>query len=740
MSSSARIEELQRKYDENPRRYFAPLANEFRKAGDAEQAIAICREHIPQQPGHMSGHIVFGQALFEAGQLDESRSIFETALTLDPENLIALRHLGDIARVQGELQEARSWYGRVLEADPRNAEIAATLAGLGDSGESAPEPAGEEGTEAVGGGLASGPSEGAGGFGEDVVDGEFPVAAPADLAGEGFSWRDDPDAQAGEGSSGVDAAAPPAGGEEPSPLIDWESELPASPLETPAPWTSVSRESTTGLEDSDGVEPTAGADSSAEPGSGSDVGDELFMPTSLVGEPEEDFGTATAPAGFEPTYSEQASDESADWPAELSGGEDVPPAEPAPSWEPAGSDAATVQIPAHTIEPASNADQPGVGDESGAGGEWQTGSPSETQIVTETMAELYLQQGHLDEAIGIYQRLVEARPEDDGLRQRMEVVQQRKAERSGRTIRSFLSVLAARRPVDLDPAVSPDDPSAGVTRGYDDGGLAPEGVFPDEHALEPGEGETSWETPYNPEPGTLESSNDQEPAEGPYSTELPVLESFTGEEDTESPYAAEPPAHESFSDEEFADELYAPEPSVGDSFRDDPLPAADPEHEDAHGGAGQAVAAGGDTIDSAAAGGAAPIAGDALVADAPDGGVGTLDRLFAGAEVSAEDEAAADMLALMFASVEHSDAPPAVSPMTGRPARPADTELSLDQVFRPGSGGERRSGTFSFDQFFSGDAEPPQQRSRASDMLQQPAAGEDDVEQFNAWLKDLKQR
>ncbi|HEY5219497.1 MAG TPA: tetratricopeptide repeat protein, partial [Gemmatimonadaceae bacterium] len=85
MASSARIDELKKKFDENPRRYFAPLANEYRKAGDADQAIAICREFLPQQPGHMSGHIVYGQALFDAGQFEESKTVFDTALTLDPE-------------------------------------------------------------------------------------------------------------------------------------------------------------------------------------------------------------------------------------------------------------------------------------------------------------------------------------------------------------------------------------------------------------------------------------------------------------------------------------------------------------------------------------------------------------------------------------------------------------------------------------------------------------------------------
>ena len=112
MASSARIDELRKKFEENPRRYFAPLANEYRKAGDVDQAISICREYLPQQPGHMSGHIVFGQALYEARQFEEAKTVFETALSLDPENLIALRHLGDIALIIGDTDSARGWYRR----------------------------------------------------------------------------------------------------------------------------------------------------------------------------------------------------------------------------------------------------------------------------------------------------------------------------------------------------------------------------------------------------------------------------------------------------------------------------------------------------------------------------------------------------------------------------------------------------------------------------------------------------
>ena len=135
-----RLRELQEKFDENPRRYFAPLANEYRKGGQPKRAIEICRAHLAQMPGHMSGQIVFGQALFEAGEWDEARTVFERALTLDPENLIALRSLGDMALQAGNTADARTWYTRLLEADPKDAVVIALISEIDSSIEAAAAP------------------------------------------------------------------------------------------------------------------------------------------------------------------------------------------------------------------------------------------------------------------------------------------------------------------------------------------------------------------------------------------------------------------------------------------------------------------------------------------------------------------------------------------------------------------------------------------------------------------------
>ncbi len=138
MAPGSRLQDLTAKYMQNPRRYFVPLANEYRQAGELDRAIALCREHLPAQPGHMSGHIVLGCAYFEKGDVDAAREVFLTSVALDDENIIALRHLGDIARLQDETAEARQWYARVLDADPQNAEVERLLRSLSDSPRIAP--------------------------------------------------------------------------------------------------------------------------------------------------------------------------------------------------------------------------------------------------------------------------------------------------------------------------------------------------------------------------------------------------------------------------------------------------------------------------------------------------------------------------------------------------------------------------------------------------------------------------
>jgi hypothetical protein len=129
----------------------------------------------------------------------------------------------------------------------------------------------------------------------------------------------------------------------------------------------------------------------------------------------------------------------------------------------------------------------------------------------------------------------------------------------------------------------------------------------------------------------------------------------------------------------------------------------------------------------------------------PDAGNGSIDALFGERSVNHADASAASALAQAF-SGEQKDSPA----ISGRPARAAAGELSLDSVFRDGGARPPRSAqSFSFDQFFSESAasEPSATPGPAPTPSQgigaQPEPAErnaDDIEQFNSWLQGLKQK
>jgi tetratricopeptide (TPR) repeat protein len=103
MNDNPRIEALRRRVEKDPRSIaFAQLAEEYRRGGDYQQAITICREGLARHPGYLSAQVTLGRALIELGQFDEARAELEAVLSVAPDNLAAIRalaaiheHLGD---------------------------------------------------------------------------------------------------------------------------------------------------------------------------------------------------------------------------------------------------------------------------------------------------------------------------------------------------------------------------------------------------------------------------------------------------------------------------------------------------------------------------------------------------------------------------------------------------------------------------------------------------------------------
>jgi hypothetical protein len=511
MASSPRIDDLRKKFEENPRRYFAPLANEYRKAGEIEEAISICREYLPQQPGHMSGHIVFGQALYEARLFDESKAVFETALTLDPENLIALRHLGDIALLVGDNEAARGWYKRVLDADPRNEEIQSQLALLDKPASEAPTAATTIEAPAV-------PDPSKTPLSSTVV--EQPAVPRPGAAGSQAVVQQPAIERPSPAAATVVVAAVPRPGA-PTPVVP-TVEVPAAgasdlgleptsissgpPPAAPAPAQQIVLEShnMAGSTNAppidsfslDGLETTSLAAPASAPPPPATAPVAAAAPGPAAPLPDLDFGdvaappvppaspAASAPAGnldfsSQSTTAIPAAAPPVPTPAaapEIDLDFSPPTAPPAAPTEPAP---ATVDLEFLTTEPASSASPPApIAQPASAAVEAPAApapdlpmldvdepppvptspavpAPVAEAIVaepfmTETMAELYLRQGHREKALEVYRAVLVQRPGDVALRARVATLEALAPPappvHHGPSIRDVLGSIASRRP------------------------------------------------------------------------------------------------------------------------------------------------------------------------------------------------------------------------------------------------------------------------------------------------------
>src|SRR2546427_117055 len=126
---TSEIEKLEKRWAENPKgRNFAPLADAYRKAGELDRAIELCTAGLERHPDYVSAHIVFGRCLIDQKNDPGASAVFRKVLALDPENVLALKILAEIASRGGRYDEAADWLSRLLSADPMNGDAAEALA------------------------------------------------------------------------------------------------------------------------------------------------------------------------------------------------------------------------------------------------------------------------------------------------------------------------------------------------------------------------------------------------------------------------------------------------------------------------------------------------------------------------------------------------------------------------------------------------------------------------------------
>jgi tetratricopeptide (TPR) repeat protein len=407
-----RLRELQEKFEENPRRYFAPLANEYRKGGQPKRAIEICRSQLAQMPGHMSGQIVYGQSLYECGEFDEAREVFERALKLDPENLIALRTLGDLSLQSGNTADARKWYMRLLDADPKDAAVIALVSEIEASAE-ASVPVPEEIP------------------GVDTDAGDQAIPYITDLEGTPTSSGSAPPASAAGRESPADAQ-----------MREREAAAASAPESASSVEAASASESASSFEPTSAAEPVEASAPESQPYAGSEAAPPAGFEATSSADPISAGAVDPVSAGAVDSIEAGFPDEGLGAEGlrggrqdELMGAEGLLGTEPEVA-EPVGAEGLSGNAPAQALAGTTSK----ISDDDSALETWTpppgatvherkesrkedrmiSGSgPGPEPFVNETMAQLYLQQGYRQLALRVYYQLAESRPDDQVLKARI---------------------------------------------------------------------------------------------------------------------------------------------------------------------------------------------------------------------------------------------------------------------------------------------------------------------------------
>jgi len=108
MAESARIEELRRRVQLDPASIaFAALAEEYRRNGQFEDAVAACEAGLQRHPAYISARVTLGRSLLELGRFEDARHELELVLRTAPENLAAIRALAEIHDRVGDYSDTQ---------------------------------------------------------------------------------------------------------------------------------------------------------------------------------------------------------------------------------------------------------------------------------------------------------------------------------------------------------------------------------------------------------------------------------------------------------------------------------------------------------------------------------------------------------------------------------------------------------------------------------------------------------
>jgi tetratricopeptide (TPR) repeat protein len=128
VADNPRILELRRRVEADPSSIaFAQLAEEYRRAGNFEEAEKVCRQGLGRHPAYLSARVTLGRTLIERGDLDAAMQELQFVLDSAPDNLAAIRGIAEIHQCRGDLRDALEYYRRAMPLARHDPELEETV-------------------------------------------------------------------------------------------------------------------------------------------------------------------------------------------------------------------------------------------------------------------------------------------------------------------------------------------------------------------------------------------------------------------------------------------------------------------------------------------------------------------------------------------------------------------------------------------------------------------------------------
>jgi tetratricopeptide (TPR) repeat protein len=117
--------EYLRRYQQDPTsRVFAPLAEAYRRLGQIDEAIEVCKEGLEHHPDFQGGRVALAKCYIDKKMFLEARAELDRVIQFVPENLLAQRLLGEVSLALKDRVRALHCFKMALMLSPSDVGLA----------------------------------------------------------------------------------------------------------------------------------------------------------------------------------------------------------------------------------------------------------------------------------------------------------------------------------------------------------------------------------------------------------------------------------------------------------------------------------------------------------------------------------------------------------------------------------------------------------------------------------------